>query len=109
MASSVKVFVSYSWSVEDETGIVGELEIQCQQRSIQLVRDRNAMQHGDLIKDFMSRLAGGEHIITVFSDAYFKSKWCMFELLKVWQKGGFEEHTYPIKTDDHDLQDANYR
>ena len=76
---------------------------------IQLVRDNNAMQHGDLIRDFMDRLARGGHIITLFSDAYFKSTWCMYELLTTWQRGNFKDRTYPILVDGINLQDSKYR
>ncbi|MCP5251081.1 MAG: toll/interleukin-1 receptor domain-containing protein [Burkholderiales bacterium] len=109
MTSPAKVFVSYSWKVERDTGIVNELEQLCRERDIQLVRDSSTMQHGDLIRDFMDRLAGGEHIITVFSDAYFKSAWCMYELLTTWQRGDFKNRTHPIKVDGIDLQDDDCR
>ncbi len=109
MAVPVKVFVSYSWGVERDTGIVDELGVHCQQRNIQLIRDRETMQHGDLIRNFMDNLSGGEHVITVFSEAYFKSKWCMYELLKTYQKGDFAQRTHAIIADDCDLQDENFR
>lgn len=107
--SEIKVFVSYSWSVEKNTKVVDEIEALCVPREIMLLRDCNQMQHGDLIVEFMDNLTGGEHIVTVFSKPYFKSKWCMYELLKIWQKGGFQQRTHPIIADDCDLQDANYR
>lgn len=109
MTEPAKVFVSYSWKVERDTGIVNELEQLCRERSIQLVRDSSTMQHGDLIRDFMDWLAGGGHIITLFSDAYFKSTWCMYELLTTRRKGDFKNRTHPIKVDDIDLQDEDYR
>ncbi len=109
MIDPIKVFVSYSWRVEDETGIVGELEAQCRERNIFLVRDNKKLQHGDLIREFMDKLSGSERIIIVFSDAYFRSKWCMYELLEVWRKGNFIDRTHLIKADDCDLQNDNYR
>ncbi len=109
MAKPVQVFVSYSWEEEKQTGVVDELERLCCQRNIQLIRDKNEMQHGDLIRDFMNRLAGGEHIITIFSDTYFRSTWCMYELLTLWQKGNFQTRTHPIALDGIDLQNAQYR
>lgn len=105
----VKVFVSYSWEQEKQTGVVDELERLCRQRNIQLIRDKNALQHGELIKDFMDRLSGGEHIITLFSDAYFRSTWCMYELLTMWQKGDFHSRTHPMVVDAIDLQNTDYR
>ncbi len=109
MLDPVSVFVSYSWGVEEDTGIVDELEALCPARNIHLIRDKQAMRHGDLIEQFMNTLTGGEHIITVFSKAYFHSRWCMYELLRTWRKGDFQERTHPIIADDCDLQDAAYR
>ena len=109
MKSHIKVFVSYSWQVERDTGIVDELEELCGARDIQLMRDNNAMQHGDLIRDYMDNLAGGKHIIMLFSDAYFKSIWCMYELLTTWQKSDFNDRAHPIYVDGIDVQDEDYR
>lgn len=109
MADSVKVFVSYSWDEEHDTGIVDELEEQCRDRGIQLIRDNNTLQHGDLIREFMDQLSGEKHIITVFSEAFFKSKWCMYELLSAWQKGDFKDRTHPIIVDACNLKDDGFR
>lgn len=99
MAEPVKVFVSYSWEQEKKTRIVDELEGLCRQRNIQLIRDKNEMQHGALIRDFMDRLSGGEHIITIFSDDYFHSFWCMYELLATLRKGDFKDRTHALLID----------
>ncbi|OQX03988.1 MAG: hypothetical protein BWK73_37685 [Thiothrix lacustris] len=109
MAEAINVFVSYSWDVERKTGIVDELEKLCQYRNIRLLRDNNVIKHGELIQQFMDKLTGGEHVITVFSKPYFQSPWCMYELLKTWQKGDFHLRTHPIIADDCDLQNAAYR
>lgn len=106
--NKTKVFVSYSWRVERETGIVAELEKRCPAH-IRLLRDNNEIKHGELIQQFMDKLTGGEHVITVFSQPYFQSPWCMYELLRTWQKGGFQERTHPIIADNGDLQDMAYR
>lgn len=109
MAEAIKVFVSYSWDVERKTGIVDELEKHCQSRNVRLLRDNNEIKHGELIQQFMDKLTGGEHVITVFSKSYFQSPWCMYELLKTWQKGDFQPRTHPIIADDCNLQDVAYR
>lgn len=107
--SDVKVFVSYSWSVEKQTGVVNEIQSLCPTRSIEFVRDENAMQHGDVIMDFINNLTSGDHIITVFSKPYFHSPWCMYELLQIMQKGEMKERTHPVIADDCNLQDIAYR
>ena len=105
----IKVFVSYSWQVERETGIVAELERHCSSRRLHLLRDNNEIKHGELIQQFMDKLTGGEQVITVFSKPYFQSPWCMYELLRTYQKGDFQQRTHPIIADDCDLQDEAYR
>ena len=105
----VKTFVSYSWGVEKTTGIVDEIGACCEERGIKFIRDESAMQHGDVIMDFMNDLASGDHIITVFSKPYFKSIWCMYELLKIWEKGDFKGRTHAMFADDCDLQNTAYR
>lgn len=107
--SDVKVFVSYSWGVENDTGVVTELQRLCRERDIELIRDNEAMKHGDSINAFMDDLSSARNVITVFSDAYFKSKWCMYELLKTWWAGGFEQRTHPINADQCALDDDAYR
>lgn len=109
VSESINVFVSYSWAVEEDTKIVDELDRLCHQRGIKLIRDNNTLKHGDLIEDFMKKLSKGGHVITVFSKPYFQSKWCMYELLCIYQKGEFEQRTHPVIADDLDLQDRAYR
>lgn len=99
MVDHIKVFVSYSWRVEDETGIVDELEKECALRGINLVRDSKTMQQGDRISNFMQRIAGASHVITVFSKAYFESEYCLYELKEVLQHKGLEQKIYPILAD----------
>ena len=109
MTVSINVFVSYSWAMEKDTKIVDELDRLCQQRGIKLIRDNKTLKHGDLIKQFMDKLTKGDHVITVFSKPYFESKWCMYELLRIYQRGDFEQRTHPVIADDCDLQDRAYR
>lgn len=107
--SEVKTFVSYSWGIEKTTGIVDEIGALCTERGINFIRDETAMQHGDVIMDFMNDLTSGDHIITVFSKPYFKSIWCMYELLKIWEKGDFQDRTHALFADECDLQNIPYR
>ncbi len=109
MSDSINVFVSYSWGVEKDTQIVEDLDSLCQQRGINLIQDNKTLKHGDFIKKFMDELSKGEHVITVFSKPYFESKWCMYELLCIYQPGDFGQRTHPVIADDCDLKDQDYR
>ena len=57
----------------------------------------------------MDELTKGDHVITVFSKPYFESKWCMYELLRIYQRGDFQQRTHPVIADDCNLQDRKYR
>ncbi len=109
VSESINVFVSYSWAMEKETNIVDDLGKLCPQRGITLIRDNDTLKHGDLIEEFMKELSKGDHVITIFSKPYFQSKWCMYELLKIYQRGDFQERTHPVIADECDLQDEDYR
>ncbi len=109
MPEPTKVFISYSWNTEKETKIVDELGLFCHQRGIHLVRDNNALKHGASIKKFMNELSAADHVITVFSQPYFESVWCMYELLQLYKRGDFAERTHPVLVNYCDLKDVNYR
>ena len=100
MSKLIKLFVSYSWEVERQSKIVDELEAQCTIRNIQLIRDAKAMKQGDRISEFMTRIAEASHVITVFSQDYFQSQYCVYELQKVLQHKGLQQKIYPILAND---------
>jgi TIR domain len=109
MSESIKVFVSYSWATENDTHILDEVDKFCPPRNLMLIRDCKTLKHGEPIDKFMNELTKAEHIITVFSKPYFKSKWCLYELLKIYQRGDFEQRTHALIADECNLQDEDYR
>jgi len=109
MTSPVKVFVSYFRSTERQTGIVEDLEAQCDVRGIKLIKDSNTIQPGERISQFMKRIAGASHVIVVLNEAYFKSKYCLFEWKELLQQKGLEQKIYPIKAENLDCSNPNTR
>lgn len=109
MTEPVKVFVSYSWRVEAQTCHVAELEKQCQERGIHLIRDSNTMKPGERISQFMDRIAGANHVIVILSEAYFKSKYCLYEWKELLQQKGLEQKIYPINIENIDFSDPSTR
>ena len=105
----VKVFVSYSWATEQDTGIVDELEQLCPPRGIQLIRDNKTLTHGDSIKQFMNVLSNGEKIVIIISNRYFESENCMYELLYIFKKGDVENRTQVLIADDCKLYEAEFQ
>jgi internalin A len=58
-----------------------------------------------MISEFMQRLGKGKLIVTVISDKYLKSPYCMFELLEIYRNGLFRERVFPIVLPDAKLYD----
>jgi hypothetical protein len=88
--------VSYSWRAEEETRLVDKLEAACKERGIELQRDKNKIGHGRSIRAYMDELGAGHHVVVVLSDAYLKSRYCMYELREVARHGQFRERVLPI-------------
>lgn len=44
----------------------------------------------------MEKLGAGDYIILVLSESYFKSKYCMFELLTINEHKQFHQRVFPI-------------
>ncbi|MCH9808555.1 MAG: hypothetical protein K0U74_12555 [Alphaproteobacteria bacterium] len=51
-----------------------------------VLRDRNVMQFGDLITNFMEQIAGGQQIVLILSKKYLRSPYCMYELYRIYEK-----------------------
>jgi internalin A len=85
-----EVFVSYARGNETAEGrqrgqVVDDLCASLRKAGINVRRDRDDMRPGDLISEFMDRLAEGDYIVAVISDKYLKSEYCMYELFRIYR------------------------
>jgi internalin A len=85
-----EVFVSYAWGDETPEGqarkqVVDDLCAALGRAGVKVRRDRDEMRPGDLISEFMDRLAEGDFILAVISDKYLRSEYCMYELFRVYR------------------------
>ncbi|MFZ3012878.1 MAG: COR domain-containing protein, partial [Nitrospira sp.] len=85
-----RVFISYAWGDDTPTGqlrakVVDDLCVTLGQQGIKVHRDRDEMRPGDLISEFMDRLADGDFILPVISDKYLRSEYCMYELFRIYR------------------------
>jgi len=99
--SAPEIFLSYAWGGESEK-IVNELDAAFQVKGITLVRDKRDLGFKGTITDFMVKIGEGNAVVTVISDKYLKSPYCMFELLEIYRNLNFKERIFPIV-----LSDAN--
>jgi internalin A len=89
-ARDPEVFVSYAWGDNTEEGrrrgdLVDQLCAGLRGQGITMRRDRDEMQPGNLISEFMDRLAEGDYIVAVISDKYLRSEYCMYELFRIYR------------------------
>lgn len=102
--ASDDVFVSYAWKEEIQRRVVGKLEVACLKQGIKLQRDRNEIDYGKSIRDYMDRLATGCHVVLILSETYFKSDYCMYELREIYNNKNFHNRVHPIV-----LRDTQFR
>jgi len=69
-------------------------------KNIDVVRDSEDLEYKDSLKNFMQRLGKGKCVVTVISDKYLKSKYCMFELTELIENGNFQERIVPLIMED---------
>jgi predicted transcriptional regulator len=55
------------------------------QQGVHVRRDRDELRPGDLISEFMDRLASGDFVLAVISDKYLRSEYCMYELFRSYR------------------------
>ena len=63
-------------------------------------RDKKDCDYRNNIKEFMNAIREGKTIVVVFSRAYLKSKYCMYELSGIMEDPSFEEKILPVVMDD---------
>lgn len=101
-----EIFLSYAWGGESEQ-IVNDLDAAFQQKGITLIRDKRDLDFKGMISGFMQRIGEGKAVVTVISDKYLKSPYCMFELLEIYRNLNFSKRIFPIVLEDADI--FNYK
>ncbi len=97
-----EIFLSYAWGGESEQ-IVNDLDAAFQQKGILLIRDKRDLGFTGMISGFMQRIGVGKAVVTVISDKYLKSPYCMFELLEIYRNLNFQKRIFPIVLEDADI------
>jgi len=114
-----QVFVSYAWGDETSEGrqrakVVDDLCTVLGLQKVKVRRDRDEMRPGDLISEFMDRLAEGDFVLAVISDKYLRSEYCMYELFRIYRNCAdkptrFVQKVIPLILPDAKLADLGAR
>lgn len=105
----VSVYVSYAWSEEKQNQLVDTLEAACKARGISLGRDTKRIAYGESIRAFMDKLGAAKQVVLVLSDSYFRSRFCMYELCKIFEHGEFRQRVHPIVLGENRLSEPQER
>jgi len=92
-----QIFISYSWKNES---IVDEIDKSFMRDDMKLIRDKRNTEYKDSFKEFMKKIRETDYVLMVISDAYLKSKNCMYEVLEVLKDENFKKRIFPIVLSD---------
>ena len=89
------VYVSYAWEKKCEA-ILAQLELLAESRNIKLIYDKKNLKYKGSIKDFTHLIGQAKYVILIISNNYFKSEYCMFELINIDKQGNLSKRIFPI-------------
>jgi internalin A len=105
-------YVSYAWG-DDRTPegrareeIVDHLCTAAMAQGHVIFRDKNVLNLGDRISNFMKRIGRGDRIFVILSDKYLRSPYCMFELSEIWRTSQQEGEAFLNRVRIYALPDA---
>lgn len=90
-----EIYISYAWTDESKA-VLKELRDVLDSENIMYILDEQDIEYKDNIREFEERLGKGDFIILIISDKYLKSKNCMYEMLKIKEKGDVYNRIFPI-------------
>ncbi len=87
-------YVSYAWGDDTKKGklrdaVVKRLCEAAERRGLTILRDQDVLKLNDSIPRYMERIGQGERVFVILSNAYLKSRNCMFELTELWKACGY--------------------
>jgi internalin A len=98
VASPLKqVFLSYAH--RGDVSWVARLQSALEARGIVLVRDKDSLEYKDSVSEFMAQLCNGKAVVVAIGDEYLRSKFCMYELVRVARASDFRDRVFPLLLD----------
>lgn len=102
-----EVFISYAWGASDKekqnsSQLIDSITKALSQ-DFNVIIDKKTVKYKDNIKEFEKRLGKGSKIVLLISDRFLKSKHCMYEVLKIQEKGDVYDRIYPVVMPDADI------
>ena len=93
------LYISYNWESNSQQ-LVDHFCFVLETERIGYKRDKKDCGYRNNIKEFMNAIRAGKTIVVVFSRAYLKSMYCMYELSGIMEDSAFESRILPVVMDD---------
>jgi internalin A len=98
-AGNPRIFLSYAWGDSTPEGqrrekLADDVCAKLEAHGFTVLRDKDVLEPGQRISEFMDRLAAGDAIILVISDKYLRSEYCMYELFRIYQTRAQHSETF---------------
>jgi len=90
-----EIYISYAWTDESKI-VLKELRNALDSENLKYKVDEQDIEYKDNIREFEERLGKGDYIILIISDNYLKSKNCMYEILKIKERGDVYNRVFPV-------------
>ena len=115
------IYISYAWGDDQSdagrqrTAVVDGICKVIDEVGYEVLKDDRVLESGDWIMPFTKEIGRGDHVIVILSQKYLHSRYCMTELLHIynWSQGDkehFLKRVIPVVLDDAcDVSDKNGR
>ena len=91
------IFISYCHL---DSASVDKIEQDLRPLSLKFHRDIRDIELSGSIKDFMNLIKTADYVMLILSDNYFKSQYCMYEILELFTLDNYREKIIPIRLKD---------
>lgn len=100
------VYVSYSRAEEKRSGTVAKMQRDLPDIDFQI--DTEKIKIRDDMMEYIDKLGSAELVVVIFSEEYFHSFYCMYELTKIMQHGGdLKKRVFAIRHSSYQLNSEN--
>ena len=106
-----EVFISYAWNKpvkgkKTQDPIIAAIQ-KALRNNFKVVIDKEAVNYKDNIQEFEERLGQGQKIVLVISNKFLKSSHCMYEVLKIKERGNTYQRIFPVVLKDATIYKSN--
>lgn len=109
-----EVYISYAWPKTSKKNdskftLINKINKTLTENKFKVRIDKKDVKYKDTISEFEERLGKGHKVVLVVCDKFLRSRHCMFEVLKIHERGNINKRIFPIVCSDAKIHNANDR